>query len=669
MRKILIYILTLTCLQVANAQTSPGNVSTNLELWLKADAGTGTIETSWQDQSGNANDYTTVAGPTLVNNALNFNPTVEILSGGFNAPLGAELGTDWTVFFVSQKLVSDPDGRLFDGHTGNYLWGYHDIHRSGLYLNANPNEYNSGIATTEGNEDLHIMVFNRKSAGTLDARTDGELLKTFGTSNSANGIRVDINQGNYSSQSSDSRVGEMILYSTSLSDSEMNKVESYLAIKYGLSLDHNYLASDGTVLWDYSANTTYHNDVTGIGRDDNSGLDQQKSKSSNNTGAVTIDKGAAFGTDGDFILWGNDAAANGSSTDVDLTNFDIRLNKVWKVAVTGTPGTVDFSIDLNGLGIPTALNATDYSLLIDGDGTFAIGATAHTTGAAINSGVLSFTGVSFSHGDFFTIAATNLIGPGNVTHNLQLWLKADAGTGIIGTSWDDQSGNTNDYTTVSGPTVQNNAINFNPAIEILSGGFNAPIGAALGTDWTTFFISQKLASDNNGRLFDGHSGNYLWGYWSTFKNSLYLSASPANHSTGIASTAGIEDVHLFAYARESTGGTLEARTDGESLNTFGSSNSANGVRIDINQGAFLGESSDSRVGEMIVYSTQLSAADINKVESYLAIKYGITLDNSAGGIAGDYTSSGGTLLWDASTNVTYHNDVAGIGRDDNSALD
>ncbi|MDE5424412.1 hypothetical protein L3073_19565, partial [Ancylomarina sp. DW003] len=142
---------------------------------------------------------------------------------------------------------------------------------------------------------------------------------------------------------------------------------------------------------------------TGIGRDDDAGLDQQKSKSSNSTSAVTIDKGAAFGTDGDFILWGNDAAANGSSTDVDLTNFDVRLNKVWKVAVTGTPGTVNFSIDLAGLGIPTSLDAADYSLLIDGDGTFATGATAHTTGAAINSGVLSFTGVSFSDGDYFTL--------------------------------------------------------------------------------------------------------------------------------------------------------------------------------------------------------------------------------------------------------------------------
>ena len=73
------------------------------------------------------------------------------------------------------------------------------------------------------------------------------------------------------------------------------------------------------------------------------------------------------------------------------------------------------------------------------------------------------------------------------------------------------------------------------------------------------------------------------------------------------------------YKRESAGGTLEARADGTSLTTFGTSNSANRIRIDINQGAFSGETSDSRVGEMIVYNTALAGTDITKIESCLGI--------------------------------------------------
>ena len=477
-------------------------------------------------------------------------------------------------------------------------------------------------------------------------------------------------------------IAELIIYTGPITGLEQEKIQSYLSVKYGITKnsadnvatvgqdERDYFASDGSVFWDYSGNSAYHFDVAGIGRDDNSGLSQPQSKSINSGTDITIDKGGALPNDLDFLMWGNNNAANGTSTNVP-GGFSKRLNIVWKVGVSGTPGTVNFEIDLTDLGLPTALPIADYALIIDNDGDFSSGAVAHTTGGSLSGSLLSFTGVSFTDGDFFSIAVSNsaLNGPAGITDNLRFWLKANAGTGTIATSWQDQSGNGNDYTTVAGPTVLSGDLNFNPAIEILSGGFNAPAGAALGTDWTTFFISKKLASDNDGRLFDGHSGNYLWGYWGTYRNSIYINGTPSNYNSGIAITSGIEDLHLFTYARESAGGTLEARTNGESLNIFGASNSASGIRIDINQGAVNSENSDSRVGEMIMYNTQLSATNINKIESYLAIKYGISLDNSAGGIAGDYTASDATTLWDASTNASYHNDVAGVGRDDDSALD
>ena len=55
--------------------------------------------------------------------------------------------------------------------------------------------------------------------------------------------------------------------------------------------------------------------------------------------------------------------------------------------------------------------------------------------------------------------------------------------------------------------------------------------------------------------------------------------------------------------------------------------------------------------ELIIYSQTLSATDRNKIESYLALKYAITLDNTLGGTAGDYNSSAGTRI--TSYNVCY----------------
>ncbi len=240
------------------------------------------------------------------------------------------------------------------------------------------------------------------------------------------------------------------------------------------------------------------------------------------------------------------------------------------------------------------------------------------------------------------LSSLNLSGqvaPGGVTANISVWLKSNAGTGAIGTFWLDQSGNNRNYITLIGPTVQTNVLNYNDGVEILSGGFDAPIAAALTADYSLFFVSKKLASDNDGRLFDGNITNYLWGYWGSRRNGIYINGSPADHVGSFTTTLGIENLHLHSYAR-AVAGELEARADGESLQTYGSSNSALGVRVDINTGANTAENSDSRIGEVIIYNRQLSATEINKVESYLGVKYSISL-------FGDYTASDNTKFWDA----------------------
>ena len=65
-------------------------------------------------------------------------------------------------------------------------------------------------------------------------------------------------------------ISEVIFYADELSDLERGRVESYLSLKYGLTLDQttpqNYTASDGTKMWnkDASGASTYNNDIAGI---------------------------------------------------------------------------------------------------------------------------------------------------------------------------------------------------------------------------------------------------------------------------------------------------------------------------------------------------------------------------------------------------------------------
>ena len=82
------------------------------------------------------------------------------------------------------------------------------------------------------------------------------------------------------------RSAEVAIYNRQLDLAEREKVASYLAIKYGITLPHNYVDPAGTVIWDQAINSGYGFNITGIGRDDCNGLHQKQSKAVNVTEAL-----------------------------------------------------------------------------------------------------------------------------------------------------------------------------------------------------------------------------------------------------------------------------------------------------------------------------------------------------------------------------------------------
>ena len=76
-------------------------------------------------------------------------------------------------------------------------------------------------------------------------------------------------------------------------ESRLKKIESFLALKYGITLGINgtsldYINSAGTTTWGQSSNSGYNYDITGIGRDDNGNLDHTKTHSTNSTGGRAL---------------------------------------------------------------------------------------------------------------------------------------------------------------------------------------------------------------------------------------------------------------------------------------------------------------------------------------------------------------------------------------------
>src|SRR5690606_16142758 len=67
--------------------------------------------------------------------------------------------------------------------------------------------------------------------------------------------------------------------------------------------------------------------------------------------------------------------------------------------------------------------------------------------------------------------------------------------------------------------------------------------------------------------------------------------------------------------------------------------------------------------EFISFPFELSANQKNRVESYLALKYGITLYNKS-----SYKNSRNVVFWNSKNNQLFPNFIFGIGKDDISGL-
>ena len=81
-----------------------------------------------------------------------------------------------------------------------------------------------------------------------------------------------------------------------------------------------------------------------------------------------------------------------------------------------------------------------------------------------------------------------------------------------------------------------------------------------------------------------------------------------------------------------------------------------------------GQNMSCGLAEVITYDSYLSEADHNKVETYLAVKYGITLTRGQSTTARDYTATNGSVVWDAIASAGYSFNITGVGRDDNAGL-
>lgn len=233
-------------------------------------------------------------------------------------------------------------------------------------------------------------------------------------------------------------IAEFVLYERILKPNEVDRLESYLAIKYGVSLQKDYLNSADQKVWNYDKYKEYSNHIAGISRDDRAGLYQIKSSADNNLEKLTIAVNHSVNAEIDdeklmddmcYLLWGDNGKplAFEERPPVDQNEFMI-IDKKWLVnaeLINSSALSTSMKIDLKELVTENIL-PEDIYLLIDrsGKGEFSNGAMdiIHQSNFPID-GLLSFNNIKWdtdgSGKDVFTFAHRNIAGADESTFGLQ----------------------------------------------------------------------------------------------------------------------------------------------------------------------------------------------------------------------------------------------------------
>ncbi len=408
---------------------APGGVTADLALWLKADDGlsytSGQRVSSWIDQGlgSDARVNNTNQRPTYYDNTtknVNFNPVIEF----DNSYTSVSVDGDYSHDSTSTEFLSGDYGfytqDIFivvipDGTSINRNFGFMDVFCSDAQLLDQATDATGiGFGNYTGRVDNEVICYaydsydNNPNDGYGVAQTGSSSYNNVGiinTRNNAADTRQELYYNandieNYQNDiaeyanandsrwwigrsegweaSLNARVAEVITYSARKDDAnltqERNRIQSYLGIKYGITLGVNgtsqdYVNSDGTVIWDQSANTGYNYDIAGIGRDDASELNQKQSRSVNNAadgsgrteGILTFGLTDIYDTnklnqsnngttlnDKEYLVWGNNGAdLNLASTTVNINmssgitpalTTDVSftaMQRVWKVVENG----------------------------------------------------------------------------------------------------------------------------------------------------------------------------------------------------------------------------------------------------------------------------------------------------------------------------------------------
>lgn len=381
------------------AQTGPAGVgnSSNNYLWLDA---TDYLFTNvnndqmsvWADKSGNGNDFTQ-GSSSLQPRFYNYTyPTFRFDGSNDYMVRGSMTGANsntQTRIIVSQTSAT---GFIFTSAYAEHsslmeTWSGGGEFKSRVFNSSNLARVVSNPQS--GNPQIWAFTWDGQSTNQITGYSDNNNSGTTGTAqNTASGNWRNVlgARTNYSNKFSGD-IYEIINYNKVLNSAERNILSNYLSTKYNIAIANDYYAYDAS----------HGNELFGIGQEADGA-----NPIAQGTGIVEFSNASSL-TNGSYLLSGHN---NGSLT---LTNNDVpgsiaggsRVRRVWRADVTGSLGTVDVVVDVTSL----TLSPGQYYLLVESNnGVFNDGGVVTYGPFADVGGLVTFSGVTLSAGDYYSIA-------------------------------------------------------------------------------------------------------------------------------------------------------------------------------------------------------------------------------------------------------------------------
>ncbi len=353
------------------------------------------------------------SGITATNN-LNFNPAIAVDNGKMNVSLPSKLNslrriTVLTVYMGANNAVELPIWKL-KGDFGDLALSTDQVSSTSGGSRLLFPSGSSVMPTGKPQPYIHTYTaFNINQHAPVDLVSDGI-------------IQLGSNEVDKTGMTQSALIPEIICYDRILDESEIDKIESYLALKYGIGLVKNYVSSKGKIVWNYESQKSHSNNVTGIGRDDQSNLYQKQSTSSSIPGLLTIGVQPIAPSNAlnqgvlnneEYLIWGDNGKGFALANTDD--NFQ-HLETNWVMTASGKNISSNFTqvkVDIKKL-FPQLLNERVMYLVIDRTGTGDFSSTQRTylkVDSISADGIATFNNVAWdtdgSGSDVFTFGLKN----------------------------------------------------------------------------------------------------------------------------------------------------------------------------------------------------------------------------------------------------------------------